>query len=149
MILNLDFDLPGRTSPRTSKEPVCWNDFTLWDTATGYPDVGRGKKSYTRDLFRQLVSKSKLSDNSLYTFFLWQVRAKLTRPLRMFFFAPSLGQNVLIITILTRAGEPEPLETKPGAGAAKKLAGPSALREYKRIRKLYFSYSSLGKIHKQ
>ena len=66
--------------------------------------------------------------------------------------------------------EPEPLEKKPGAGAgaawkksgaraAKKLAGSSALREDKRhltapqpcekikgIRKLYISYSSLGKI---
>ena len=35
---------------------------------------------------------------------------------------------------------------KSGAGAAKKLAGSSALREDKRIRKLYFSYSFLGKI---
>ena len=33
-----------------------------------------------------------------------------------------------------------------GAGAARKLAGSSALREDKNIRKLYFSYSSLGKI---
>ena len=68
--------------------------------------------------------------------------------------------------VTTRAGEPEPgvfgslepepLEKKPGAGtraawkkksgavASKKLAGLSALREDKR--KLYFSYSSLGKI---
>ena len=69
-----------------------------------------------------------------------------------------------------RAGEPEPvgagcfgslepepeqieeknrsrsrLEKKSGAGAAKKLAGSSALREDS-IRKLYFSYSSLGNI---
>ena len=33
-----------------------------------------------------------------------------------------------------------------GAGAARKLAGSLALREDKNIRKLYFSYSSLGKI---
>ena len=38
------------------------------------------------------------------------------------------------------------MEKKSGAGAARKLAGSSALREDKNIRKLYFSYSSLGKI---
>ena len=38
------------------------------------------------------------------------------------------------------------LEKKSGAGAAKKLAGSSTLREDKSIRKLYFSDSSLGKI---
>ena len=37
------------------------------------------------------------------------------------------------------------MEKKSGAGAAKKLAGSSALQEDKK-HKLYFSYSSLGKI---
>ena len=40
-----------------------------------------------------------------------------------------------------RAGEPEPLEKKPGAGAgaAKKLAGSSALREYKKYKVIVLS----------
>ena len=56
----------GRKKP-VSKEPVYWNDFTLWDSATRYSRCGQ--KSYsiifscsspyyhfsTRDLFRQLV----------------------------------------------------------------------------------------------
>ena len=42
--------------------------------------------------------------------------------------------------------EPEPLGKKSEAGAAKKLAGSSALREDKKHKEIVLSYSSIGKI---
>ena len=52
--------------------------------------------------------------------------------------------------------KPEPLEKKPGAGAdwkkiqepepLKNLPAPHSCEKIKSIRKMYFSYSSLGKI---
>ena len=50
---------------------------------------------------------------------------------------------------LEKKQEPEPLEKKSGAGAAKKLAGSSALLEekkHKEIVLLYWCYSSFGRI---
>ena len=41
-----------------------------------------------------------------------------------------------IFILYIRAGEPEPLEKKPGAGAVKKLAGSSALQEDKKHKEI-------------
>ena len=40
------------------------------------------------------------------------------------------------IVSVARAGEPEPLEKKAGAGAAKKIAGSSALRDDKKHKEI-------------
>ena len=42
------------------------------------------------------------------------------------------------------AGRPSRLKKKSGAGAAKNLTTPQPCKKIKSIRKLYFSYSSLG-----
>jgi len=41
-----------------------------------------------------------------------------------------------LVTPLSRAGEPEPLGKKSGAGAAKKIAGSSAQREDKKHKEI-------------
>ena len=68
--------------------------------------------------------------------------------LLLFCFPKGLGAGAGCFGSLEPEPEPEPEQPgkKSGAGAAKKLAGSSALQKDKNMRKLYFSYSSLAKI---